>query len=232
LLYFGQVLSDELIKRFQKSQSKGVFDACFGGTHAGPRILGVIGHTRYSPNILTLPRVRHPRRHSIVAFLFFILLCYRRPAPAFCLSVCARRVGECHIAARLALNRYPTSSRTTEPELHPHVWTPHHLASNLWFSDRDSQPTGGSHGNGGDSSDDAPALPTLPAQQPTLRGIFLSHNGARVFGKFVGTVCIGLCSVCGERTSQQAAAHAELPLLSDDTYTSTFARTASTCCMC
>ena len=68
--------------------------------------------------------------------------------------------------------RYPTSSRTSEPELHPHVWTPHHLAPSLWFSDRDH------HHDDGDCTVDTPALPTLHAQRPTLRGIYLSHNGA------------------------------------------------------
>jgi len=42
-----QVLSDELIARFQKSQKKGLLSSCLGGVQDGPRILGVIGHTRY-----------------------------------------------------------------------------------------------------------------------------------------------------------------------------------------
>jgi len=42
-----QVLSDELIARFQQNQKKGLLSSCFGGPEEGPRILGVIGHTRY-----------------------------------------------------------------------------------------------------------------------------------------------------------------------------------------
>jgi len=90
--------------------------------------------------------------------------------------------GSSKTVAIVAHTRYPTSSRSTENELHPHRWNDHGSAPDdcMWFSNNEfHEMPGDCDEEGGAVDDDAPPLPMVQAPKGVSvhRGIWLSHNG-------------------------------------------------------